>query len=97
MNCDDSDLSPLSDEDDFQMDNGIFFEMDADDGENVTFDLCAPTQWGIHTGKFNPVSFDFQEVGFFEYQSTAPIEYFMEYLDECFVFKIWKNSVTYAS
>ncbi|GFR31633.1 hypothetical protein TNCT_704871 [Trichonephila clavata] len=69
MNRDDSDLSSLSDEDDYQSDNGS--EMDDDDeDQDVTFDFSAPTQWGIHTDKFNPVSFDFQEVGGFKYQST---------------------------
>ncbi|GFS52109.1 piggyBac transposable element-derived protein 3 [Trichonephila inaurata madagascariensis] len=62
MNRDGSDLSSLSDEDDYQGDNGS--EMDDDDeDQDVTFDFSAPPQQRIHTDKFNPVSFDFQEVG----------------------------------
>ncbi|GFY02529.1 DDE_Tnp_1_7 domain-containing protein [Trichonephila clavipes] len=55
-------MSSLSDEDDYQSDNGS--KMDgADEDQDVTFDFSARTQWGIHTDKFNTVSFDFQEVG----------------------------------
>ncbi|GFU99024.1 hypothetical protein TNCV_1614001 [Trichonephila clavipes] len=62
MNRDDSDLSSLSYEDDYQSCNGS--EMDNDDeDQDVTFDFSAPTHEGIHTYKLNPVSFDFQEVG----------------------------------
>ncbi|XP_035225276.1 uncharacterized protein LOC118197834 [Stegodyphus dumicola] len=71
MNRDDSDLSSLSDEDDYQSDNGCEMD-DVDEDQDVTFDFSAPTQWGIHTDKFNQsVSFDFQEVGCFEYQNLA--------------------------
>ncbi|GFR08178.1 hypothetical protein TNCT_634201 [Trichonephila clavata] len=93
MNRDDSDLSSLSDEDDYQSDNVSEMD-DDDDDQDVTFDFSAPTQRGVHTEKFNPVSFDFQEVGCFEYQSTAHIEYFMKYLD-FFLNKIWQISVTF--
>ncbi|GFY77996.1 hypothetical protein TNIN_214451 [Trichonephila inaurata madagascariensis] len=60
MNPDDSDLSSLSDEDDYQSDNGS--EMDGDNEDHdVTFDFSGPTQWGIYTDKFNPGSIYFQE------------------------------------
>ncbi|GFY20882.1 hypothetical protein TNCV_1121161 [Trichonephila clavipes] len=61
MNSDDSDLGSLSDEDDYQGDNGSEID-DGDEDQDVTFDFSAPIQLGIHTDKFNPVSFDFQEV-----------------------------------
>ncbi|GFQ65919.1 hypothetical protein TNCT_272921 [Trichonephila clavata] len=43
MNRNDADLSSLSEEDDYQSDNGS--EMDDDDDQVVTFDFSAPTQW----------------------------------------------------
>ncbi|GFX95231.1 hypothetical protein TNCV_848221 [Trichonephila clavipes] len=47
MNRDDSDLSSLADEDDYQGDNGS--EMDDDDDQDVTLDFSTSTQLGIHT------------------------------------------------
>ncbi|GFQ90508.1 hypothetical protein TNCT_375651 [Trichonephila clavata] len=71
----DSDLNSLSDEDGYRSDNGSEMN-DDDEDQDITFDFSFPTQWGIDTGKFNPVSFDFQEAGCFELYSKHPIEYF---------------------
>ncbi|GFY63058.1 hypothetical protein TNIN_185911 [Trichonephila inaurata madagascariensis] len=61
MNRDDYDLSSLSEEDDYQSDNGS--EMDDDDeDQDVTLNFSATTKYGIHTDKLNPVSFYFQDV-----------------------------------
>ncbi|GFV03670.1 hypothetical protein TNCV_1876181 [Trichonephila clavipes] len=61
INRDDSDSSSLSDEDDYQSDNGSDTG-DDDEDQDVTLVFSATTQYGIHTDKFNSVLFDFQEV-----------------------------------
>ncbi|GFW05980.1 hypothetical protein TNCV_4477741 [Trichonephila clavipes] len=47
-------------------------EMDDDEDQGVIFDFSAPTQQGMHTNKFNPVSFDFQESQYSKYTHTKP-------------------------